>query len=77
MLEVFLTPVYITSRLTQIFGVHSSSRDCRFHWNPCSGKNNLAGKSCFVQPRYLSLAREHKRTEQDFSDYFSGFFFSP
>lgn len=74
MLEISLTPAYVISCLTQIFGVRNSGRDCRFHLNPCSRKNNLAGKSCFVQPRYLSLASEHKGTEQDFSDYFSGFF---
>lgn len=76
MLEIFLTPAYITSHLTQIFGVCNHGRDCRFHLNPRSRKNYLAGKSCFVWPQYLSLASEHKGTEQDFSDYFSvGFLF--
>lgn len=74
MLERFLTPARVISCLTQIFGVHNSGRDCRFRLNPRSRKNNLAGKSCFVRPRYLSLASEHKGTEQDFSDYFSVFF---
>lgn len=74
MLEIFLTPANVILYLTQIFGVYNSGRDCRFHLNPRSRKNNLTGKSCFVQPRYLSLASEHKGTEQDFSDYFSVFF---
>lgn len=74
MLEVFSTPVRIVSHLLQILRVHNGHRDCRFHLNPHSGKNNLAGKSCFVQPRYLSLASKHKGMEQDFSDYFSVFF---
>lgn len=74
MLQLFLTPAYVISHLTQIFSVRNGGRDCGFDLNPCSRKNNLAGKSCFVQPRYLSLAREHKGMEQDFSDYFSVFF---
>lgn len=71
--EVFSTPVHAVSHLSQILRVRNGHRDCRFRLNPCSGKNNLAGKSCFVQPRYLSLASKHKGMEQDFSDYFSVF----
>lgn len=75
--ETFLTPANVISHLTQIFGVCSSGRDHRFPLNPCSRKNNIARKSCLAQPCYLSLASEHKGTEQDFSDYFSGVFFFP